>query len=201
MNDRRAFILVCLASTVPPSIARAADEAARASAFIRETGIELGKIARPENAPDARRAALKSFLDRVVDLPDVARFCAGRFWSQGDQAWRRRYLTLFETVILLNVLNRLGAYRGSGSNVNIGNANPVGDDYEVPTTVRSEKDAPVRVIWRVSFTSGGPRIVDVTAEGISLRVTLRSDFSSYLRQNGNDLNALLGAMERMISGS
>ena len=197
--SRRVFL--CFAATAWAPETRAEDEAARANTFIRDAGTELGRIARLTAGSDARHAALKQFLARVVDLPGLARFCLGRFWHQADEVFRRRYSTLFETVILLNVQNRLGAYREGGSNAVVGAARSAGDGYDVPTSVRSESDMPVNIIWRVSFISGGPRIEDVTAEGISLRVTLRSDFASYLRQNGNDFNALLGAMQRMIAGS
>ena len=197
--SRRVFLYLAATAWAPES--HAEDEAARANTFIREAGTELGRIARLTVGSDARHAALKQFLDRTVDLPELARFCLGRFWNQAGEVFRRQYLTLFETVIFLNVQNRLGAYREGGSNAVVGAARSTGDGYDVPTAVRSENDAPVNIIWRVSFTSGGPRIEDVTAEGISLRVTLRSDFASYLRQHGNDLNALLGAMQRMIADS
>lgn len=199
---RRTFILTCLASSALAPSVQAADEAARASAFIREAGNELGGIARLASTPDACRAALKPFLDRVVDLPGLARFCLGRFWAQADPDWRRRYQALFETVILLNVQNRLNNYRDGGSHVVVGSATPAGDEFDVPTTVQPESGGtPLHVTWRVSFASGTPRIADVSAEGVSLRVTLRSDYESWLRQNSNDLDALLGAMQRMIGRS
>ncbi len=145
----------------------------RVNTFIREAGAELGRIARLAAGSDARRAALKQFLDQVVDLPELARFCLGRFWNEADESFRQRYLTLFETVIFLNVQNRLGAYREGGSNAIVGAARSVGDGYDVPTSVRSDNDTPVNIIWRVSFTFGGPRITDVTAEGIGSVVNSR----------------------------
>lgn len=197
---RRAFVLSGLAALLPASRAQAEDEDARATAFIREAGVMLGVIAREAITPEARRAALKPFLDRVVDMPDLARFCLGRFWPQADPARRQRYQALLTTVILLNVRNRLGSYEGGNARVVVGRAIATGDGQEVPTTVQSGNDAPLRITWRVSFTTGAPRIVDVSAEGISLRVTLRGDFTSWLRQNGGDLDALFAAMERMIAG-
>ena len=116
-----------------------------------------------------------------------------------EPAWRARYVAQFETVILLNVLDRLNAYRDSDStsHVVVARGVPVDDGYQVATTVQSGNDPPVRVTWRVSYERGEPRIVDVAAEGISLRVTLRSDFSSYLRQHDNNLDSLFEAMHRI----
>ena len=43
---------------------------------------------------------------------------------------------------------------------------------------------------------GQPRIVDVIAEGTSLRLTQRSDYASFLQRNGNNVAALISAMRR-----
>ena len=198
---RRAFAALVLAVVLPPPRAHAEDEAERASAFIRDAGTRLGEIARRSPTPEGRRALLKPYLDRVVDMTGLARFCLGRFWNQADPAWRQRYVAQFETVILLNVLNRLNSYRDGGSRVVVARGVPVDDGYQVATTVQGGNDPAVRVTWRVSFERGEPRIVDVMAEGISLRVTLRSDFSSYLRQNDNNLDSLFEAMRRITAGS
>jgi phospholipid transport system substrate-binding protein len=57
---------------------------------------------------------------------------------------------------------------------------------------------PNNVQWVVSMASGRPQIVDVIAEGTSLRVTQRSDYASYLARNGNNVDALLTAMQRQV---
>ena len=196
-STRRALLLAAFIVLSHPAWAE--EEADRASAFIRDAGTRLGDIARRAPAREARLALLKPYLDRVVDMTNLARFCLGRFWNQADPAWRARYVAQFETVILLNVLDRLNAYRDSDSTsrVVVARGVPVDDGYQVATTVQSGNDPPVRVTWRVSYERGEPRIVDVAAEGISLRVTLRSDFSSYLRQHDNNLDSLFEAMHRI----
>ena len=44
-------------------------------------------------------------------------------------------------------------------------------------------------------------IVDVIAEGTSLRLTQRSDYSSYLSHNGNSIDSLLSAMKRQTANN
>lgn len=74
-----------------------------------------------------------------------------------------------------------------------------GSEAYVGTTVQRPGNAPTNVRWVVSTTTGSPKIVDVVAEGTSLRLTQRSDYASFLGRNGNNLDALLAAMRRQVA--
>jgi phospholipid transport system substrate-binding protein len=56
------------------------------------------------------------------------------------------------------------------------------------------------VQWVVDEVDGHPKIVDVVAEGTSLRLTQRSDYGSYLQQHGDSVDALIAAMRRQVGG-
>ena len=43
------------------------------------------------------------------------------------------------------------------------------------------------------------RIADVVAEGMSLRITQRSDYSSYLSHNGGDVDKLIAGMRAQVA--
>ena len=51
----------------------------------------------------------------------------------------------------------------------------------------------------MSTQSGGLKIIDVIAEGTSLRLTQRSDYSSYLAHNNNSVQALINALKQQAS--
>ena len=46
--------------------------------------------------------------------------------------------------------------------------------------------------------NGQPRVVDVIAEGTSLRLTQRSEYSSVIQRNNGQVGALLQAMRGQI---
>ncbi len=60
--------------------------------------------------------------------------------------------------------------------------------------VRNAGQPPINVMWLVDTGRHPFKIVDVEAEGISLRQTLRSDYTSFLRHNGDDLALFLRTM-------
>jgi phospholipid transport system substrate-binding protein len=61
--------------------------------------------------------------------------------------------------------------------------------------------APATVEWVVTQPAATPRIVDVIAEGTSLRITQRSDYAAYLQRNGNNIDALLAAMKSQVEAN
>jgi phospholipid transport system substrate-binding protein len=50
------------------------------------------------------------------------------------------------------------------------------------------------VDWVIEQPATAPKIVDVVAEGTSMRLTQRQDYASYLSQNGNNVDALIKAI-------
>jgi phospholipid transport system substrate-binding protein len=60
---------------------------------------------------------------------------------------------------------------------------------------------PTAVDWIIANPSADPKIVDVVAEGTSLRLTQRQDYASYLTHNNGSIDALIAAMKNQVSQS
>ena len=54
---------------------------------------------------------------------------------------------------------------------------------------------PVTVQWEVRNEGQGPRIVDIRTEGVSMTMTRRADFVSYIRNHGGQVEALIDELE------
>ena len=65
----------------------------------------------------------------------------------------------------------------------------------VSTVVERTGTPPARVTWAISGDANNPRIVDVLAEGVSLRLTMRADYNAYLTRHGDSIVALIDALE------
>jgi phospholipid transport system substrate-binding protein len=165
-----------------------------AAAYIRRVGDELATIMSTTDTSEARRQRLRPFLDRVVDIDGVARFCLGRFWRQATPAQQQEYLRLFHDVLTNAVLARLGDYEHSQVRVKIERPETRDGTVHVATVVERTGTPTVRVIWAVSAEADNPRILDVIAEGVSLRLTLRADYNAYLSRHGDSVDALIDAL-------
>ena len=73
------------------------------------------------------------------------------------------------------------------------------DGIYVPTVVERSGNKPVNITWLVTDAGGTMRIGDVIAEGMSLRMTQRSDYASFLSHHGYDVNALVNAMRQQVN--
>lgn len=181
------------AQATPPPGAEAGS-----AAFIRQSGNELATLAGSAKTP-AGRHHLAAFIDRVVDVDAVARFCLGRFWRRATAVERQQYEAAFGRVLVNSVIARLGNYQGGTARVVISRPVQEADGIHVATTVMQPNDPPARVTWVVSMATGSPKIVDVVAEGMSLRLTQRSDYASFLSHHNDDVGALIAALRQQAA--
>lgn len=178
-----------------PFAARAEDGGAKAAAFVKQAGAELAGVVAGASSPADKQARLQPYLERVVDVDAIARFCLGRYWPAAAPEQRADYLRLFRMVLLHGVVNRLGDYQAGSVSVTVNPPTEKADGIYVPTVVRREGEKPVNITWLVTQDAAGAmRIADVVAEGMSLRLTQRSDYAAFLGHHGGDVGALLAGL-------
>ncbi len=185
--------LVVTAQIAGPSRAAATDQA---TDFVATLGRDLTAVVNGPGEIPQKQAALQKIIDANVDLDDVAKFCLGRFWRSATPQQQHDYVEAFHRVLQQNVTGKVGEYRGVSFVVN--RSAQRDDSVVVTTTVTRPNNEPSRVDWLVSLASGKPKIVDVIAEGTSLRLTQRSDYSAFLQRNNNDVQALINAMRQQV---
>jgi phospholipid transport system substrate-binding protein len=202
MLQRRNFVMVTAAWLLPGSQwlgrpAQAQGAADRASALIKSIGDQLVSVVNGPGGERDKRARLTEIIDSGVDVDGVARFCLGRFWRTASPEQQRRYMELFHQVLVNNITSKIGDYRGV--RFQMGRTQKRDDDAVVSTVVERPNNPPTNVDWIVSSPASDPKIVDVVAEGTSLRLTQRQDYASYLSHNNNNIDALINAMRQQVA--
>jgi phospholipid transport system substrate-binding protein len=200
--DRRSLIGAALtmsftaAGLVRP--AQAQIDIGRAANFIQTTGQELVAAINDQTRDlAARRQQVAAVLRRAVDVEGVGRFILGRWWRTASPQEQREYLKLFEETLIRNLSSRFGEYQGV--RFGLGRSQQrTGDDVLVNTIIEQPNSAPFSLDWRVGEVGGQPRVVDVIAEGTSLRLTQRSEYASVIQRNNGSVQALLDAMRGQI---
>ena len=198
MAPRRLLLgtVLALAATARGARAQGADTA-RAAQFVQAAGQELVS-ALNSNAPVAqRRQQVAAILRRVVDIEGVGRFILGRWWRQASAAEQQEYIRLFEETLIRNLSARFGEYQGV--RFSLGRSQQrAEEDVLVNTIIERPNIAPFALDWRVGNVNGQPKVVDVIAEGTSLRLTQRSEYSAVIQRNNGQVSALLAAMRNQI---
>ena len=180
--------LVCPASAQP---------AQQAVSFVGSTTDQLVKIVNSPDPPQEKRHGLQQVIDRTVDVNDIGQFCLGRFWRLATPVQRQEYLHLFGDLLLTKIAAHLGEYQGV--RVTVGLARAAEDTEIVRTTVERPNNLTSQVDWVISTATGGPKIVDLLAEGTSLRLTQSSDFAAYLARHQYNIQELIEGMRQLIA--
>lgn len=202
MTTRRMLlgaVPALLATGLLPGLARPARAAdpAGAAAFVDAMLRDLLAIANGDSPQAAKRTALAGVVEARVDVDAVARFCLGRFWRTATPQQRGEYTQLFRRVLIRNISDKVGEYQGV--TYTLGRAvKREGDDIAVSSVVNRPGNAPNKVDWVIA-AEGPPKVIDVIAEGTSLRLTQRSDYAAYLSRNGNNVQALIDALRQQAT--
>ena len=199
MTSRRSLLLSAASVFVLFGAGPARADAGADTAFIQQLGVELVQVVNGSGSDAQKRQDLDPIIASNVDTSAIARFCIGVAARSATPQQIAEFDRLFHQVILNNIGMRLGKLRGLSFSMT--QTQVRGTDSYVGTVIRRPNESPTNVQWVVSRATGSPKIIDVVAEGTSLRQTQRSDYSAFLQSHGNDVNALLAALRRQAAAA
>jgi phospholipid transport system substrate-binding protein len=202
MPHRRTILVSTAASLLaaagwPARPAHAQSALQHATSFIKSVGDQLVAVVNSSQPDAQKRSQLTQIIDGAVDVDAVAKFCLGRFWRSASSQQQQNYTTLFHQVLVNNITSKLGEYRGVS--FVMGKAQMRDEDAVVSTVVNRPNNPPTNVDWIVTHPASTPKIIDVVAEGTSLRLTQRQDYASYLSHNNDSIDALINAMRQQVA--
>ena len=124
----------------------------------------------------------------------IGKFVLGRNWRRASDEERKEFMVLFEDLMVVTYVDRFQRYAGESLKVKKTRV-----DTESIATVFSEIERPdgakpIRVDWRVGTNGTIYKLLDVIIEGTSMSNTLRSDFGSIVRREGNQIGGLLAVL-------
>ncbi len=113
----------------------------------------------------------------------------GRHWNSAPSEQRDKFMAAFEKAEIRAYSGRFKNY--SGQTLKIGKVTPNGASQLVESQlVQPGGQQPIRIVWEISRG----KVIDISVEGVSMGMTRRSDFNSYIQRNG--LDALVAELQR-----
>ena len=123
----------------------------------------------------------------------------GRHWRKASDEVKSEYLKLFGDLMVIIYAERFEKYSGEKLLVKRVEVRNKKDALVYTTMVKANDGAkPLKVNWRVRQKNGVYTIIDVMVEGISMIMTQKSEFSSFIKSNGGELNPLLVELKKRI---
>ncbi len=137
---------------------------------------------------------MRAIFRRYFAVEEIGRFVLSRYWRQATPEQRDEYLALFEDLIVYGYAKRFTDYAGEELRV-IGTRKDGPETATVQSAVVGDSAGQeISVDWEVEDVAGTPKIVDVAVEGVSLKLTQRSDFTGAIRQRGGSVSGLIEAL-------
>jgi phospholipid transport system substrate-binding protein len=195
----RRFLLAGFAGLASTPARAQQMDITRATAFVDRAGQELvNAINDPRLNQTQRRDKVASILRNAIDIEGTGRFILGRYVRQASPAELQDYNKLFDEIIIRNLSARFGEYRGV--KFSLGRSQQrTEEDALVSTLIERPNNPSFTLDWRVADINGQPKVVDVIAEGTSLRLTTRSEYAAVIQRNSGRVASLLDAMRGQIA--
>jgi phospholipid transport system substrate-binding protein len=193
LASRRHALRLGLGAAATPAVIASA-WAADPAQLISAVAAEVIQLIKTTTTGPARQAAILRVLETNFDLPYMGRTALGTHWDGTSEALRQRFLKAAATVEARAYSERFGQY--GGQTVTVGRVmNRPNGVAVVDSRINQTNGQPIRIEWEVRDTGRGPRITDVKIEGISMVMTRRSDFNSYIQNHGGKVDALVQELE------
>jgi phospholipid transport system substrate-binding protein len=181
---------VALASPIVSS-AFAADPAAE---LISTTAAKVIDIVKTTTAGPARQAGIQQVMETSFDVPYMAQTALGAHWAKATPEQQARFLKATETAEAKAYSERFGQYAGQTLAIGKTTSRPNGV-FIVDSRLNQTNGQPIKLEWEVRQLAGGLRITDVKIEGVTMVMTRRSDFNSYIQTNGGKVQPLIDVLE------
>jgi phospholipid transport system substrate-binding protein len=199
--SRRSLALLALFAAFGFSIVPLRAASTDPEAFVDDLVQRALVLIRDKQLSDSTRdKQFKALLAQNFDIPRIARFVLGRYWTTANAQDRNTFNDLYEQWVVRIYSSRFKDY--SGETVKVTGARPESDtSYIVQSQlIHPNGSPPTNVNWRVRKEDNGFKILDVDVEGVSLALTEREDFESAIQRNGGSVASLNEAMQKKLTG-
>jgi phospholipid transport system substrate-binding protein len=190
-----AAAVALVGTSLPVASQLAAAEQNAAAELIRRTAVRVLDLVLTKTGA-AREAGILRVLETDFDLNYMTRASLGVHWNQASADQRDRFLRAAASAEAHAYARRFGQY--GGQTLTVDRAAPMtrGDGVWIVNSKLSQADAePISIQWEVRAGGQGLRIVDVRVEGVSMLVTRRAEYNSYIQAHGGKVEPLIGELE------
>ncbi len=172
-----------------PAWAMAADQA---KAVVQATIDEIIAMLRQPGPASSRASELRRIIETRGNVPQIAKFSAGRVWREMTPDQQQRFVDAFSHYLAVTYARRFDEYSGDDPGISLGRVIDAGNKgFLVESPIRQPQGEPIAVEWLVSDRGGRPEIVDLIIEGVSLATTQREEIGAKFQSRGQDVEALI----------
>jgi phospholipid transport system substrate-binding protein len=170
----------------------------KAEAFMKNIGGTVITLLTDKSITDQQRAdKFQEILETSFNVKAGAKFVLGRYWKLASEEQKEEFLNLFKATTVASYATRFKEY--TSQKFEITGSRLEGDGgVTVLSKIIRPKGPEISIDWKIFEKNGEMRIYDVVLEGISMSVTLRSEYAAVIQQGGGQIQALIKALEKKL---
>ena len=147
-----------------------------------------------------RQERFRELLRANFDMRAIGRFVLGVYARRSKPEDRADFLAAFEDVLTQRFLPYFRDYRGEAFEVKKVRPDPTNPKLSLVISdiiLTDGKTLPIG--WRVRRADDRFKVIDVVAEGVSLAITFRSEYTTVLKRSNGDLPDLTAQLRRKLA--
>ena len=142
----------------------------------------------------------RKLFNENFDVPAIGRFVIGRYWRAASDVDQKAFLAVFEDAMVQRFLPLLAENSSERFQIGTVTRDSANEDMAlIDSRIDRGGAEPYRVAWRVRESDGTFKILDIVAEGVSMAITLRSEYGTVLKNNGGQLPPLTDALRDKVA--
>lgn len=189
---RRGLILSAGAALLPGPVMALTD--AKARALIDKVVADINAVINSGRSEAAMIREFARIFARYADVDIIARSTLGPASRRASDAEMRAFVEAFRGYIARKYGKRFREFIGGRIEVN--GVRQVKSWHEVKSTVYLRGKSPFEVLFLVSDRSGQDLFFDMVIEGVSLRLSERTEIGAMLDANRGSIDGLIADLKR-----
>lgn len=134
--------------------------------------------------------------NEYLDLDFIGRFVLGRYWKTATTKQRSEFITVYRELNIKTWSKRFDEFKGKIFIFNGTTPSSSQNQIFVNSTVPMDQGAPAKVVWRVKETNGQFKVVDIIIENVSLAITARNEYTTYIRKSPDGIDGLINDLKK-----
>ena len=180
--------------------ARANVDGAKAEAFVKKVTTEgIEEIINANVSQQVKDQRFAKLFNEALDLDFIGQFVLGRNWRTSTPEQRSAFIKVYRELNVKTWSQRFDDFKGK--NFIFSGTTPSNSKNQifVNSSVPMEQGEPAKVVWRVKQSGNNYKIVDIIIENVSLAITARNEYSSFIKNNPGGVDALIKDLQKKVN--
>ena len=167
--------------------------------FVQETADRASEALNKRQSKEEKMEKLKIIAKETVDIRGIGYYSLGSYRKSISDQKKKEYFEIFEKYFLKSFSSRLAEY--TDPRIRVDSQKKLNDKYTMvsSTLLATDKKPEIKIDWRVvTKNPNKPLIIDIVIEGVSLAKVQKEEFSSIIKNNDGDINALFDDLKEFV---